>query len=54
MLENYIKLLPGFSGEKMGTSKEHVSVFQDFTNNFMMEDNHIFMRIFLQSADGYV
>ena len=54
MPKNYLKLLPRFSGDKKGPVEENISGFHDFTNNFMVEDDDVFMRLFVQTVEGDV
>jgi len=45
MSENYLNLLPRLNGENKGTIEEHISVFQEFTDNIMVEDEDVFIFI---------
>lgn len=54
MPENYLKFLPRFSGREKGTIEENVSTFQDFTDNFIIEDEDVFMILFMQTLEGDV
>jgi hypothetical protein len=52
--ENYLKLLPKYNGEPTLSVEEHLVSFQDFTDNLFMEHDNVFMRLFVQTLEGYV
>jgi len=47
-LDGYVKHLPRFSGE-IGTSiEDHVSSFLDFADNMNIEQEDVYMRLFVE------
>jgi len=53
-LENYMKYLPKFNGDKTHSVEEHMSSFREFTNEPFVENNNAFMRLFVQNLGGDV
>jgi hypothetical protein len=54
LLENYLKLLPKYDGEKTLIVEEHMVVFQDFTENLFIEHDDVFKILFVQTIKGDV
>lgn len=52
--DNYLKRLPRFNGEAGPSAKYHVSAFLDFVYNMNIEDENVYMRLFVQSLEGNV
>jgi hypothetical protein len=52
--DNYLKLLPKFNGEDEITALEHLSTFDNFTDNLSLEHEDVYMRIFVQNFEGEV
>lgn len=50
----YMKLLPKLNGEKRKIVEEHLSTFQYFNENFMVDKEYVFMRFFVQTLEGEV
>jgi hypothetical protein len=49
---DYMKYFPRFNGEGGVTTKEHLSSFYSFADNFNVEHADVWMRLFVQSLDG--
>lgn len=43
---NYRNNLPKFNGEK-GSTEDHLTKFQDFIDDFNVEESYVFMRLFV-------
>ena len=52
MLDHYLKLLPLSNAEKKRTAEDHLDAFQNFVDNFYIEHEDVYMRLFVQSLDG--
>jgi hypothetical protein len=52
--ENYIKFLLKYDEEKDIIVQEHMVVFQDFIYNLFVGHDVVFMRLFVQTFEGYV
>jgi hypothetical protein len=50
--DGYLKVLRRFNGENGITTEEHLTAFQDCTDNFYVEDDDVFSRIFAHSLEG--
>lgn len=50
----YLKHLPWFNGETGPSTEDHVSTFLDFANNMNIEEENVYMRLFVQSLEGNV
>jgi hypothetical protein len=49
---DYLKYMPQFTGEGDVTAKEHLSTFYRFAEIQAIENEDVWMRVFLQSLDG--
>jgi hypothetical protein len=54
LLDNHMKYLPKFDGDKTHSTEEHMSVFHDFTDDQFVEHDDVFMRLFFQTLEGDV
>eukprot|EP01018_Ginkgo_biloba_P034759 Gb_09446 [translate_table: standard] len=54
MPDNYLKILPKFDGEKNALAEDHMTAFQDFTDNLFIEHDDVYMRFFVQTLEGDV
>lgn len=54
LTDGYLKHLPIFNGETCPSTKDHVSTFLDFANNMNIEQEDVYMRLFVQSLAGNV
>lgn len=54
MSNHYLKLLPTYNAEKNRTTKDHLDAFQNFFDNFYIEHEDVYMRLFVYSFDGDV
>lgn len=52
MPQEYLKIIPRFSGEDEQTSKKHIVVFCNFAENLNVEHLDVVLRLFVQSLDG--
>jgi hypothetical protein len=52
--ENHMKYFPKFDGDKTRLAEEHMSAFQDFTDDHFVEHDDAFMRLFVQTLGGDV
>jgi len=52
MSQEYLKILPLFTGEDEQTARNHVSVFFNFAKNKNVEHVDVVLRLFVQSLDG--
>lgn len=52
--DHYLKLLPTYNVEKKRMDEDHLDVFQKFNDNFYIEHEDVYMRLFVQSLDGDV
>ena len=50
--ENYIKNLPKFTGEGDLTAAEHINFFDQFADILCLEDEDVYLRIFVQNFKG--
>jgi hypothetical protein len=51
---DYLKYMPKFSGEGDATVEEHLAAFYSYADNLNIENEDIWMRVFVQSLDGEV
>jgi hypothetical protein len=51
-VDGYLKQLPKFTGEGDITAEEHLKSFYSYTNNHAIENEDVWMRIFVHSLDG--
>jgi ribonuclease HI/uncharacterized small protein (DUF1192 family) len=51
---DYLKYMPKFSGEGDVTAEEHLSAFYSYADNLNIENEDVWMRVFVQSLDGEV
>jgi len=52
LVDGYLKQLPKFTSEGDITAKSHLEAFYSFTNNHAIENEDVWMRIFVHSLDG--
>lgn len=52
--QHYLKSLPKFNGEDETTIEEHILAFQGFLDNMNIDNEDVWMRIFVQRLDGQV
>ena len=52
MLQDYLKLLPWFSGEDSTSAQRHIENFCTFAENVNVEHLDVVLRLFVQSLDG--
>jgi hypothetical protein len=52
--DNYLKMLPKFNGESEITAVEHLAFFDEFSDNFGLEHEDVYMRLFIQTFEGEV
>jgi len=50
--QEYLKILPRFSGEDEQTIKKHIVVFCNFVEKLNVEHIDVVLRLFVQSLDG--
>ena len=50
--DGYLKQFPKFTGEGDITVEEHLKAFYSYTNNHAIENEDVWMRIFVRSLDG--
>jgi hypothetical protein len=51
---DYLKYMPKFTGEGELTAKEHLAAFYSYADNLNIENEDVWMRVFVQSLDGEV
>jgi uncharacterized small protein (DUF1192 family) len=51
---DYLKYMPKFSGEGDVTTEEHLDAFYSYADNLNIENEDVWMRVFVQSLDGQV
>jgi hypothetical protein len=51
---DYLKYMPKFTGEGDLTSEEHLATFYSYADNLNIENEDVWMRVFIQSLDGEV
>ena len=51
---DYMKYLPRYNEEGEFTTEEHLVAFYSFANNFNIDYEDVWMRLFVQSLDGEV
>jgi hypothetical protein len=51
---DYLKYMPKFSGEGDVTAEEHLAAFYGYADNLNIENEDVWMRVFIQSLDGEV
>ena len=52
MRDIYLNILPKFDWEKYIIVEQHMDKLQDFTNNLLIEDDDVYMRLFAQTLEG--
>ena len=52
MPQDYLKILPHFSGEDEQTTENHIVVFCNFAESLNVEHLDVVLRLFVQSLDG--
>jgi hypothetical protein len=51
---DYLKYMPKFTGEGDATAKEHLAAFYSYADNLNIENEDVWMRVFVQILDGEV
>ena len=51
---DYLKYMPKFTGEGDLTAEEHLAAFYSYADNLNIENEDVWMRVFIQSLDGEV
>jgi hypothetical protein len=51
---DYLKYMPKFTGEGDVTAEEHLAAFYSYADNLNIENEDVWMRVFIQSLDGEV
>jgi hypothetical protein len=51
---DYLKYMPKFTGEEDITVEEHLDAFYSYADNMKIENEDVWMRVFVQSLDGEV
>jgi hypothetical protein len=51
---DYLKYMPKFTGEGDITTEEHLAAFYSYADNLNIENEDVWMRVFVQSLDGEV
>jgi hypothetical protein len=51
---DYLKYMPKFTGEEDITAEEHLAAFYSYGDNLNIENEDVWMRVFIQSLDGEV
>jgi hypothetical protein len=51
---DYLKYMPKFSGEGDVTAEEHLDAFYNYADNLNIENEDVWMRVFVQSLEGEV
>ena len=54
MHDIYLNILPKFDGEKYIIVEQHMDKLQEFTNNLLIEDDDVYMRLFVKNLEGEV
>jgi hypothetical protein len=49
---DYLKYMPKFTGEEDTTAEEHLASFYSYADNLNIENEDVWMRVFVQSLDG--
>ena len=49
---DYLKYMPKFTREEDITIEEHISAFYSYADNINIENEDVWMRVFVQSLDG--
>jgi len=49
-----LKYLPRYNGETGPSTKDHLQAFLDFADNINIEQENVYMRLFVQSLEGNV
>jgi hypothetical protein len=49
---DYLKYMPKFMGEEDITAEEHLASFYSYADNLNIENEDVWMRVFVQSLDG--
>jgi hypothetical protein len=49
---DYLKYMPKFTGEEDITAEEHLATFYSYADNLNIENEDVWMRVFVQSLDG--
>jgi hypothetical protein len=49
---DYLKYMPKFTGEEDINVEEHLAAFYSYTDNLNIENEDVWMRVFVQSLDG--
>jgi hypothetical protein len=51
---DYLKYMPKFSGEGDITAEDHLAAFYSYADNLNIENEDVWMRVFVQSLEGEV
>jgi len=51
-VEDYLNYMPKFTEEEDITAEEHLATFYSYAHNLNIEDEDVWMRVFVQSLDG--
>jgi hypothetical protein len=51
---DYLKYMPKFTGEEDITAEEHLAAFYSYADNLNIENEDVWMRVFVQSLNGEV
>jgi hypothetical protein len=54
LARDYLKYMPKFTGEGDITAEEHLDAFYSYADNLNIENEDVWMRVFVQSLDGEV
>lgn len=54
LARDYLKYMPKFTGEEDITIEEHLVAFYSYEDNLNIENEDVWMRVFVQSLDGEV
>jgi hypothetical protein len=49
---DYLKYMPKFTGEEDITAEEHLATFYSYADNLNIENEDVWMRVFVQILDG--
>jgi hypothetical protein len=52
LVGDYLKYMPKFTREEDITTDEHLSTFYNYANNLNIENEDVWLRVFVQSLDG--
>ena len=52
LVGDYLKYMPKFTGEEDTTAEEHLAAFYSYADNINIENEDVWMRVFVQSLDG--